>query len=443
MDERYTLSAMAKQVSLACCLYILVFITTPVMEEESLYFPLVLLPYGPCLYLVNRLFLRTERTMRGLAILNGTAFALLLGSVLYARGWRGLLSLFFTGLICMWPTLRSVFNAQKPPTLHDMILSLDASMLLLVVSVAYVTIMEKPLWQMIPAVTGCAAAVLGVISRRISRPMGTREWGVITLSFCGIFGVMWLLVSVAAVPAGQGLVALWNGLMAVLRFLGRQITRLMMALAKLFPESSRGELPPGMEIGDLSAMEEVSFEISPVLVMILAAAAVAVVLGLFLLLLKYLKQFRVGGSMPQKKAAEKRRRISLFRAILLRLKTCLTHIKTSLYLWRKRNTPEGVFYLLVRRCAKGSWRKLPGETPREFLLRLRDAVGEQEGLAAALEELILEVDAALFAPASAGKTIRTARLIRQKLGRRLKREALRETLLKIRRGVRRKAKTAG
>ena len=102
-----------------------------------------------------------------------------------------------------------------------------------------------------------------------------------------------------------------------------------------------------------------------------------------------------------------------------------------IWLIRNRNTPRGLFYLLIRRCRMGPWHKRRGETPREFLLRLRRSTGGDPELAAALDELIPAVDAALYAPSVQADRIAHARLIRRRIGASVRRQFIRDSLERL------------
>ena len=76
----------------------------------------------------------------------------------------------------------------------------------------------------------------------------------------------------------------------------------------------------------------------------------------------------------------------------------------------------GLYFLLVQRSRPTPWHKLQGETPREFLSRLRDKAAGDPKLFQVLERLIPAVDQALFAPYTGDELFPEAALVRRRLG---------------------------
>lgn len=427
MDERHTLSAVTMQFALACNLCTLVYLTTLSRGTVNLYFPLVLLAYAPAVYGLDRLFLRRPRTMRGLVLLNAAAGLGLFASVCIIDGWENWAVLLFSGLFCLWPTVQGGILAMEPPDLRKTILCLDASAAVLVLFISFLSATGRSIYWAAPISAGCAAAILGVVSRRISRPMGHRDWGIVLLAFCAVFAVMLLVVSFAAAPAGYGVVALWNGLMALGRFLLNLLWRLLVFLTSLFPDPEYGELPPA-ETYDLPMQEQMAAaEENPAVVVILLVLSLTALVFLLGWLLRRLGKLHVGGRQAAKGRSqlERRRRLSLWRALRRLLAALGARLQLRAFLWRQRNTPRGLFCLLVHRCRLGPWHKRPGETPREFLTRLQESAQSDGELASALNALIPAVDQALYAPVPDNGPIPGAGLIRRRTGAALRRQFLR------------------
>jgi len=434
MDDRYTLSSVTMQLSLACCICTLLCVTMAAGDTLGLYYPMVLIPYAPILYGINCLFLRKERTLQSLFLLNACFCSALIVSILVLDDWKSFLSFVVTIVLCIWPTLKAAQYAQKPPALHEMILSLDASMVLLLLFAAYTAAMDVPMFRAIPPVLAVAASILGVISRRISHSMGAREWGLVSLVFLGVFATMWLLVSFAAAPAGEGLVSLWHGFvaasLALLNWLWQILERI---LSWLMPETDSGELPlmpPSEAIPGADAMTE---ELSPLIALVPILLAAALVVALVVWLLVKLGRIHVGGVRSAKTTVRQtRQRLSLRDALARFFRSLAARIRLQVFLWKNRNTPQGVFYLLVQRCRKGPWHRQTGETPREFLCRLQSYSAERPDLFAALGNLIPAVDRALYASAADRVIFPEARLIRHKMGTAIRRQSLRTLISRLR-----------
>ena len=433
MDERHTLSALTMQFALACNLCTLVYLFTLTNAGTGRYYPLVLLAYAPAIYGLDRLFLRRSRTMRGLVIFNGVTGGGVFLSICLVDGWSSWVTLLFTAIFCLWPALQAGKLALEPPKLHSMILCLDASAVLLVLFVAFLSAIDLPVYWSVPAAAGCTAAVLGVVSRRINRSMGLRDWGMVLLAFGVIFAGMLLVVGFAAAPAGKGIVALWHGLVALSQLLIKALMWLMLLLASLFEPTEGGELPPVQSV-QLPTEEEMMGETNPLAAMIFIGLCLVIALCLAAYLFYRLGKLRIGGKRGGAVIAnkERRRRLSFRKAIGRLLAAIGARLRLCAFLWRERNTPRGLFCILVRRCRMGPWHKRPGETPREFLIRLRESARGDQELIDALDELIPAVDRALYAMDSDNCHVPAARLIRRRIGTAVYRQFLRDCWGKVR-----------
>lgn len=278
------------------------------------------------------------------------------------------------------------------------------------------------------------AACLGVAARRMYGPITIKGWALLGIAFVGIFGLMVLLVGVAAAPAGEGIVMLWNGLVTLAKGVLALLWRLLLFLSSLLPEMAAGDLEEPMHRSSCLEEELVQAEANPVLTIILLVLA-AVALLLFLAwLLRLMGRLKIGGrKVPKAEKAPQRRRISLWSGLKRLLESWRTRIRLHLFLTRHRDTPVGMFYGLVRRCRLSPWRKRTGETPREFLLRLRRSAGEDLELAAALDGLIPAVETALYSPAGRSDTVAQAGLIRRRIGRAVRGQFLRDSWSSVRR----------
>ena len=129
MDNRHTFSASATQFALACCLFTLTELVALNNGTMHGYYPFILLIYAPALYGINRLFLRRERTMLDVTLLNVLLWAGITGSIIWQMGLEHPEELIFAGAFCVWLTVRGAQMALKAPTLQNLILTLDASAL--------------------------------------------------------------------------------------------------------------------------------------------------------------------------------------------------------------------------------------------------------------------------------------------------------------------------
>lgn len=416
MDRQNAFPALTRQTALACGLFSVAHLLTLEQGGPIRYFPLVLLPAALAVYAVNDLFLRRSRTMRAVVLLNAAIFAALFASVLFVEGIVSWGTLALQGGFCLWITVWGARCCMEPPDLRSLIASLDVGAALLLFYTAFLLGADLPILWCAPAAAGCAASVLGLIARRVDRPLEPKEWGILLLVFSGLSAVVWLLVAWAAAPAGHGLVALWNALIGALRWMAGKLWAMILFLLSLLPEPKPEELTP-MEPAALPSAEEMTaVETSPILFIILMVVIAAAVLAAFVFILHRLGKLRIGGWQETAAARRRSDRISLWQALRRLWLSLKARLRQRIFLRRIRNTPEGLFYLLVRRCRMSPWHKRAGETPREFLTRLRDAVADDRELFTALDSLIPAVDTALYAPFVSRRTHPAARLIRRRFG---------------------------
>ncbi len=146
-----------------------------------------------------------------------------------------MLLLVFAAGFCLWITMKGGYRSLHAPTLHEMILSLDTSAVMLVLLMGYTSIMGSGILWVLPGAAGFAAACLGVAARRMYGPITIKGWALLGIAFVGIFGLMVLLVGVAAAPAGEGIVMLWNGLVTMAKGVLALLWRLLLFLSSLLP----------------------------------------------------------------------------------------------------------------------------------------------------------------------------------------------------------------
>lgn len=428
MDETRdpVLASAALLAGVGCILCTLIYFITLGHVDGRSCFPLVLTVYGPVLFGLDRLFLRRQRTMMSLALLNGGALAALLALIFLSGGYQGVAMAIITVLVCLYPTFQAGQRALEPPPVFTHILTVDASFLVLLLFTGYTAATGQSITYCVPICAGCAASLLGLILRRSGGELHGRGWGMVAAAFGGVFALLWLLVSVAAAPAGAGVVRLWTGLKAALEALGRLLGRILLFLISLFPvPESTGEYQMETETVEIPQVQEAVRELSPGALMILTAAGIVLALVLLTLLMRALSHLRIGGKRRVKDPRPRAKRPSLLEGLRRLWASWLRHLALMRWLRRHRQTPEGIYFLLVRRSRKTPWHKRTGETPREFLTRLK-ATAEPEGdLYRALEELIRCVDAALYASAPQTVTMPQAALIRRQTGAAVRRQAMR------------------
>ena len=428
-----SVGALSIQLSMACLLCMAVYWFSE-GRQTGLVFPMALIPCAPALYGLNRLFLRRERSMRALVFFNlfvgGICFAILAAGI--EGNQRGTWAC--AAVLCAWLTVQGAKLAVKPPALSRVILCLDASLVALILFVAYGAAVQIPAYQMIPACVGGAGSLLGLMICRTGGRLGARG-GLFAAVVClAILASVFLLAGSVAAPVGQGVVALWNALTAAVRRVAALLGRGVAWFFSLFPEESKGGLEWELDMDLMQSAQieaEEGAEATPAAMAVMAVLLVTGVLLLAIGGLRLLGRIRMGGMQAVPTTRTCRRRIPLLEGLRRLMGSWVEHFRMRIWLIRNRNTPRGLFYLLIRRCRMGPWHKRRGETPREFLLRLRRSTGGDPELAAALDELIPAVDAALYAPSVQADRIAHARLIRRRIGASVRRQFIRDSLERL------------
>jgi hypothetical protein len=396
MNRQRSLSGVVMQFSLAACLLTFHYMMTLSQVQSIRWYPLSLLLYGPLVYIINRIYLRRERTLRGLVLLNvllGVLFFLL---VCLEQLGQAVEILFFAAIFCLWLTVRGSQLALKGPTLHNLILVLDANALLLVLFTGYLSAMHLSFVWGGPIAAGFAAAVLGVVSNRMDQTMGPKQWIFLAGSFFLLSVFVWVLVGVVAAPAGEGIIVLWNGLVWVVQAVLGLLWKFFVFLASLVPSGDGGELEPPQAV-EIPPVEELTGEANPAVLIVLAIFGALLLIAFLYWGLKLLGRLKIGGvTLSGNQKPQKRVRLSLWQGILKMLESWKKRIRLRLFLWRNRDYPIGLYYGMVHQCRMGPWYKRTGETPREFLERLRSYAGEGTDLSAALQSLIPCVDLELY-----------------------------------------------
>jgi hypothetical protein len=420
MKESYTLSASLMQVSLGGILSACSYFLTMEDQTQVVYFPAILLVYAPLVYLLNRLFLRRERTIITWILWNVMLCALLVGSVaVVCSGWPsgGILPvLLFVGLA----TLRGAQLCHNPPKLSAAILWLEINVVALAVFMGIWATTEGSLIWCSPVALGAGAALLAVISHRMNGRMGGREWLLLMLAFAFLGGVLWLLVNFLAAPTGQGVVLIWSGFLTVLNTIGGQIQRFLAFLTSFLKPEHYEEVEmadlSGMNM-DTSANDTMAASFGRLLAIFVIVAVIIAVVAALIVFGRIKLGRPVIQAAPKKK--EKRNRPSLLSGIKKMLEHLMARLRLRREMWTARNTELGTYYSLVRVCRRTALRQQPGDTPGVFLTRLEDACSEQE-TAGALADLRLRVDRVLYSGQEASSQFPGRKLLKQNIKRQIK-----------------------
>ncbi len=427
MDETRHIPALAQRLSIAASLACFVLLTTQSVERP--YYPLALIPYAAVLYVVNALFLRRARTLRALVLLNSALSIAMFLSVLLAGQIRDLAELIFAAAICVGLAARTGANALKKPGLRSRIMCMELSLAVLVVFTGACTAVGLDANWCFLAAFAAATAILSVMVSRMENTPDIRSWVLILLAFLLLFGALGVLMRYAASPAGGGVVALWNWLVSAVWYILRLIWRLLVFLASLLPAAE--EIPYEPETAAPVLPEQPEFTAGDgYMAMAMVVLAVLAVFFCLIWLLMRLGKIHVGGRTAGRQIRA-RARPSLWAGLRRFWQHLRQNIALRLGIWRRRDTPEGLLCVLIRRCRLGPWHKQTGETPREFLTRLQGASMSDSALYDALDHLIPAVDAVVYGRAQRDQTFPSSALVRRRIGAAVRRQFAAECLQKL------------
>ena len=148
----------------------------------------------------------------------------------------------------------------------------------------------------------------------------------------------------------------------------------------------------------------------------LIVIAIIVFIGFFTLLY-FMKFLKVGGEKREKKVlGEKRKGPGIVNALKKVLHSISTSIKVELYIIKNRNNTKGLYFWLIKRLKRDEERKTPGETPKEFMMRL-SCIHELRDVRTDLLKLSDDINMAFYSgqTAIAWQRIASAGKIRRKI----------------------------
>ena len=427
MREQGWFPSFAVQAATSCAVCSFACIISSSSGEGIGYYPLALVPFGIAAYLLDRLFLRRERSLRALVIFSAVLAAAMFASVLAFGGMGGNIAacIFAAGFCALLAERAARGSLRCAVEMRSVLLSMELCLLLLVIQVGIGSAGGQPAYAYVPIVAGCAVSILGVLLARLEQSPGARGWALIALAFAALFALLWLLVSYAAAPAGMGLAALWNGVTGAIKWFFGQIWRFFLFLISLLPQTEYEE--EEMDFSEpIYAGEAEIEEASPVLAgVLLAVAAVAAIYGLVRLFI-WLGRVKLGGKTVAKTAKSARKNAHFGSALAILFGSWRKSLRLRAKMWRLRSTPEGLLCILIKKSRFTPWHKRVDETPRAFLERLSAAAGDDGELRSDLERLIPAVDAALYSKGGRGTEFAGASRVRRRIASAARRGFVRE-----------------
>ena len=359
-----------------------------------------ILLYGPVLFWFNLLFLRRERTVTQTVFVNGAIMVLALLVLFCCFGTGGGKQAVVTLSFYLFLTYYSVRLNLNAPRENQLILTLDISVVMLIVLVAVLTAVEVSLYNGLPVVVGSVCVLLGLMRFRLH---SLRLWTVpavlLLLVICVFGGLMAL-----AKPIGSLLTTVFSDVISGLKYIGGQIERLLRYLTSFLKAESYEEIS-GDSFGIPSGAMEIAQKFQDGMGIIIGLVILGFFLFVLIMALRILGKSGIGGTKLVSKQHCKNDAPSFFSAFRKMIRTLREKLYYSCLVISHRNTPWGLYYMLLAITGKGSMGLKAGETPREFLLRL----SEQLSIAGAeLYSLIPDIEQALFSRSVSTDTVQNA-----------------------------------
>lgn len=380
------------RLSAAWCSLFWLFSTTRSPESLSGIAALPLTLGAVLAYLTFALFLRVPRTLPALtilgAVLSAALCAVLLGFYASLRGfWPVLIGI----LAIISLVIRAETLCVSPISAARSILGMEGSVAFFLFFLFYLTIKDLEMRLCLPLLAASLLSLYAILCQRLAGVRGDARRHSRLLVFLPL---LLLVFTVAAALAflrfgadalASGTLRMYHALLAALLFLGRALLRFLQWLAALFPAAEAGGvLPEPLE----TAMGERDLTLpdsDPRLLMVAVVLVLLVVLGIGIYVVYRLRRVRFGQRRVVGASAVTRQRPTLGRW----LRRVLAHITFSLTLLARYQTPQALYYRLLRTGQALGRPQRPGETPCAYVRRMADCAGENTALPAAMEALEL------------------------------------------------------
>lgn len=323
--------------------------------------------YSPALYLFNLIFLRRERTVLQTVIVNGAILIFVLLILFFLLGYGGKTQAMVTLCFYLFITYYSVRLNLTDPRENHLILTLDISVVILIILVTVINAMDLSFRLAIPLAAGTVCSLLGLMCFRIH---SLKLWIVpLGLLLCLIVVYSGLLLLAKSI--GGFLATVFRGIFSALQYIGVQIERLLRYLTSFMKTESYEEIS-GDTFGIPSGAMETAQKFQDGMGTVIGLIILAFLLFVFIMALRIVGKSGIGG----KKLTSNFQRSNQAPSFWIAFRNMIRTFGEKLHYFRlviiHRKTPWGLYYMLLAITGKGSFGQKPGETPREFLRRLSE-----------------------------------------------------------------------
>lgn len=365
MNESKFFSALMQQLTIAG--FICTFYNLISSEVVKGFYPIMLFGFVLVIVPSVHLFLLKERTARSLIVL--CSIIVLCAEVLVfilskektiSQRLQAIPFLFFFSAY-------TVRRLLKGTDVRTMVRTFDVSILLMLSIGVYLAAHSLNLQILYPSLLSTFISFSSIIYLRQKEDGGTKNWAVTILSLLLSALIVYALVEYSSL-LGKGVLAIQNWLLAIGNVFLRFVNWLFSLIPRLFNVEDDGVLE-----WETDEQYRGNYELNGIIdkrILELIVIAIIVIIAFFTLLY-FMKFLKVGGEKRAKKVlGEKRKGPGLLSALRRAFLSILSAIRVKLYIMRNKNNTKGLYFYLINRLKRDEERKMPGETAKEFLIRL-------------------------------------------------------------------------
>lgn len=365
MNESKFFSALMQQLTIVG--FICTFYNLISSEVVKGFYPIMLFGFVLVIVPSVHLFLLKERTARSLIVL--CSIIVLCAEVLvfifskektFSQRLQAIPFLFFFSAY-------TVRRLLKGTDVRTMVRTFDVSILLMLSIGVYLAVHSLNIQILYPSLLSTFISFSSIIYLRQKEDGGTKNWAVTLLSLLLSALIVYALVEYSSL-LGKGVLAIQNWLLAIGNAFLRFVNWLFSLIPRLFNVEDDGVLE-----WETDEQYRGNYELNGIIdkrILELIVIAIIVIIAFFTLLY-FMKFLKVGGEKRAKKVlGEKRKGPGLLNALKRAFLSILSAIRVELYIMRNKNNTKGLYFYLIKRLKRDGERKMPGETAKEFLIRL-------------------------------------------------------------------------
>ena len=365
MNENKLFNALMQQLTIAG--FICTFYNLIASEVVAGFYPAMLFGYVALIVTAVHLFLLKERTARSLIVLCSIIVVCAEILIFLLSKEKTIAQRIQTIPVIFFFTAYTVRRLLKGTDTRTMVRTFDVSIIVMLSTGIYLASHSLPLQMLYPSIASICISFSSIIYLRQMEDGGKKNWPVTILSLSLSALVVYALVGYSSL-LGKGVLVVKNWLIALGNAFLRFVNWLFSLIPRLFNIEDDGVLE-----WETDEQYRGNYELNGIIdkrILELIVIAIIVFIGFFTLLY-FMKFLKVGGEKREKKVlGEKRKGPGIVNALKKVLHSISTSIKVELYIIKNRNNTKGLYFYLINRLKRDEERKMPGETAKEFLIRL-------------------------------------------------------------------------